>query len=111
MSGDTATVTARRIIDRLCPSERTERHDGYTSHAGHVLLHDGYEFVAAVGGWHPHNPIRLLPDGGNWPYSFALATDDERAMIEYVEGDITVRVYDDEDGYRQALAEYARAGQ
>jgi hypothetical protein len=108
-------ITARRVIDRLCVplGERagawtSGRRDGYTFHAGFVIA-DGYEFVAALGAWAPHNPIRLLPDGGDWPYSFALAADGERAMVEYCEGDIGVRVYDRIADYRRALEDYARS--
>jgi hypothetical protein len=99
----TSPVTAQRIIDRLCTS--TENRDGYTRHVGFIIS-DGYEFVAALNAWRPFSPIRLLPDGGDWPYSFALAADAERAMIEYTEGDIAVRVYDVIADYRRALAEY-----
>jgi hypothetical protein len=110
-----AVVTAQQIIDRLCVPEgerasswTTERRDGFMFHAGFAPLVDGYEFVAALSAWEWHNPIRLLPDGGEWPYSFSLAADAEKAMIDYCEGDIAVRVYDDEDGYRRALAAYAK---
>lgn len=113
----TNPITAKRVIDRLCVPEgerasawTTERRDDHMFHAGFVgfLIADGYEFVAALGAWAPHNPIRLLPDGGDWPYSFALAADGERAMIEYCEGDIGVRVYDTVRAYREALERYER---
>jgi hypothetical protein len=107
-------VTAKLVIDRLCVPEgerasswTTECRADHMFHAGFVIA-DGYEFVAALGGWTPHSPIRLLPDGGEWPYSFALAADGGRAMIEYCEGDIGVRVYDTERAYREALDKYAR---
>lgn len=108
-------VTARRIIDVLCVPEgekagawKSERKDDHVFHAGFVPSMDGPEFVAAVDGWAPGNPIRLLPDGGEWPYSFALAADAEWAMIEYCEGDIGVRVYSTASAYRQALTDYEK---
>ena len=108
-------VTARRIIDVLCVPEgerasswTTERKDDHMFHAGFVPSMDGPEFVAAVDGWAPRNPIRLLPEGGEWPYSFALASDAERAMILYCEGDIGVRVYDTTSAYRRALDDYEK---
>lgn len=107
-------VTAQRVIDRLCVPEggrasswTTERRNGFMFHAGFAPLFSGYEFVAALGAWEPGSLIRLLPDGGEWPYSFSLAADSERAMIDYCEGDVAVRVYDDEGSYWQALAEHA----
>ena len=114
MNAPASPVTARRVIARLCVPEgvrasawTTERREDHMFHAGFVMV-DGYEFVAALGAWTPHNPIRLLPDGGDWPYSFALAADAEMAMIEYCEGDIGVRVYDAMRPYRDALDRYAR---
>ncbi len=99
-------VTARLVRERLCAPEG-ERRDDHTLYQGFVIG-DGYEFVAVLEGWTPHRPIRLLPDGGEWPYSFALAADAEWAMIEYCEGDIGVRVYDNARAYREALDRYAR---
>ena len=99
-------VTARLVRERLCAPEGERRAD-HIFHRGFVIC-DGPEFVAVLEGWTPRRPIRLLPDGGEWPYSFALAADGERAMIEYCEGDIGVRVYDTERAYRKALDRYAR---
>jgi hypothetical protein len=53
--------------------------------------------------------MRLLSDGGNYPYTLAVAADNERALIYYVEGDVTVRFYDAEDRYRQAVEEWERS--
>lgn len=107
-------VTAKKVIEGLCVPEgeragawETRRKLGHMFHAGFVMC-DGYEFVALLDAWRPRTPIRLLPDGGDWPYSFALGSDAERAMIEYCEGDIGVRVYDTIRAYRDALEKYAR---
>ncbi len=106
-------VTAKRIIDVLCVPEgekagawKSERKDDHMFHAGIVPSIDGPEFVAAVGGFAPGNPIRLLPQGGDWPYVFALASDAEQAMILYCEGDIGVRVYDTARAFRRGVAAY-----
>lgn len=106
-------VTAARLIDRLCvpigqrASAWTSAHeDDHTRHAGFAMVDDGAEFVAALGAWDYRAPIRLLPDGGEWPYSFSLAAACERAIVDYCEGDIAVRVYNTDEGYRAALAEY-----
>jgi hypothetical protein len=106
-------VTAQRVIERLCVPEgekasawKTERREDHMRHAGFVLVGDGSEFAAAVGGLEPESPIQLIPDGGSFPYSFSLKAEAELAMIDYCEGDIAVRVYDDEAGYLRALAEY-----
>lgn len=98
-------VTTQRVIDGLCAS--SERASDHTVHTGFAPSGGGYEFGSALGAWTPGNPIRLLPDGGDWPYAFQLAADAELAMIEYVEGDLFVRVYDDMTAYRRALVRYA----
>jgi len=93
------------VIRRLCTENHRE--GDHEVHRGFVGMADGYEFVSAVGGWHPGNPIKLLPDGGSWPYAFALADDAERSLIHYVEGDLVVCVYDTDAAYDAALAAYA----
>ncbi|HVX32580.1 MAG TPA: hypothetical protein VHA80_05505 [Solirubrobacterales bacterium] len=107
-------VNAERVIARLCVAEgetagawRSGRRADHSFHAGFVLG-DGYELVAALGAWTPGGHIRLLPDGGEWPYSFSLADDVGRAMIDYCEGDLGVRVFDEPEGYVRALDIYAR---
>ena len=99
------TVTARRVADRLCWGD-PQTLDGYTVHTGHVTLGDGPEFVHALGAFQHRGRLRLLSDGGNWPYTLAVASDDERAMIYYVEGDVTVRFYESEDRYRAGIREW-----
>lgn len=98
-------VTARRVADRLCWGEPQTR-DGYTVHTGHAGVADGPEFVHALGAFQNSGPMRLLSDGGDFPLTVAVAADDERALIAYVEGDVEVRFYDDEDGYRAAVREW-----
>lgn len=100
-----APLAASRVIARLCTE--SHREGDHEVHKGFVPLADGYEFVGALGAWHPNNRIKLLPDGGSWPYAFALADDDERSMIHYVEGDLIVCVYDTAAAYGAALARYA----
>lgn len=99
-------VTACRVIKVLC-THGTEREADHVLHKGQALMVDGYEFVAVLDAWTPDNPIKLLPDGGDWPYHFSLAADDERAMIEWIEGDVFVRVYDTAAAYGAALSRYA----
>lgn len=108
-------VNAERVIERLCvpPGERagawrTERRADHTFHAGFLPLGDGPEFVAALGAWVEGGHIRLLPDGGEFPYSFSLADDLGLAMIDYSEGDIGVRAFDEPEAYIRALDLYAR---
>lgn len=101
-------VTARRVADRLCWGDPHSL-DGYTVHTGHAPLSDGPEFVHALGAFQHSGPMRLLSDGGNYPYTLAVAADNERALIYYVEGDVTVRFYDAEDRYRQAVEEWERS--
>lgn len=108
-------LNAQRVIERLCVPEG-ETASAWTSgpredhvfHAGFVALGSGEEFVALLGAWENGGHIRLLPDGGQFPYSFALADDLGLAMIEYCEGDIGVRVYPDRERYVRALDLYAR---
>ncbi len=111
-------ITAQRVIDRLCVPEghkasswATERCDDHMLHAGFIPSGDGYEFVAALGAFEAGGPIKLLPDGGEFPYSFSLSADAERAMIDYCEGDLAVRVFDSEEAYRAALDVYAGIAQ
>jgi hypothetical protein len=106
-------VTAARIIERLCvpigetASAWTSRErDNHTLHAGFVSGVDGPEFADVCGAYDSKPGIVLLPDGGEWPYSYSLCSPDELAMIDYCEGDIAVRAYRDENGYRKALAAY-----
>jgi hypothetical protein len=108
-------VNAERVIERLCVPEgeragawRTGRRADHTFHAGFLPLGDGHELVAALGAWTEGGHIRLLPDGGEFPYSFSLADDLGRAMIDYCEGDLGVRVFDEPEGYVRALDVYAR---
>jgi hypothetical protein len=98
-------VTARRVADRLC-HRGTVRKDGYTAHTGHVFVGDGGELVHALDAYRTSGPLRLLSNGGDFPLTLAVAADDERALIYYVEGDLEVRFYDDEDGYRDAIREW-----
>lgn len=100
-----AAITAERIATRLCTTHKAG--EGVEEHRGSFPVGDGYEFVGALDAWDYANPIRLLPDGGSWPYSFMLAADAERATIEYCEGDITVRIYDEQAAYQAALEAYA----
>ena len=108
-------INAQRVIDRLCVPEgkkagawSTKRFEDHMFHAGFHPLANGHEFVAALSAWEEGGHIRLLPDGGNFPFSFSLAADLELAMIDYCEGDIAVRVYDTREGYVRALDLYAR---
>jgi|GEM_PF-1760887 len=108
-------LNAERMIKRLCvplgetaSAWRSERRAGHTLHAGFVLVDDGYEFVGALGAWENGGHIRLLPDGGQFPYSFSLADDLGRSIIDYCEGDIGVRVFDELETYVRALDIYAR---
>lgn len=108
-------VNAQRVIDRLCVPEgqkagawTTERFEDHMFHAGSYPVINGHEFVAALGAWEEGGHVRLLPDGGSFPYSFSLAADMELAMIDYCEGDIGVRVYDDKEPYIRALDIYGR---
>ncbi len=111
----TRGINAQRIVKRLCVPEgekastwRSERRDDHTFHAGFVLIGGGHEFVAALGAWENGGHIRLLPDGGEFPYSFSLADDLGLAMIDYCEGDIGVRIYTEVEAYVRALDVYAR---
>jgi hypothetical protein len=108
-------INAQRVIERLCvplgekaSAWRSERRGDHTFHAGFVPLGDGLEFVAALGAWENGGHIRLLPDGGEFPYSFSLADDLGLAMIDCREGDIGVRVFDELEAYVRALDLYAR---
>lgn len=106
MSRQPAPVTARLVIEGIC-NLGTDREADHVLHRGQALMVDGYEFVTALDAWYLGNPIKLLPDGGDWPFHFCLAADDERAMIEWIEGDVFVRVYDTSAAYGAALARYA----
>jgi hypothetical protein len=108
-------VNAERVIKAFCvplgekaSAWRSERRADCTFHAGFVLVGDGYEFVGALGAWDNGGHIRLLPDGGQFPYSFSLADDLGRSIIDYCEGDIGVRVFDEFEAYVRALDIYAR---
>lgn len=108
-------INAQRVIKRLCVplgekagAWRSERRADHTFHAGLTVLTDGHEFVAALGAWENGGHIRLLPDGGEFPYSFSLADDLGRSIIDYCEGDIGVRVFDELEAYVRALDIYAR---
>lgn len=108
-------ISAERVIERLCVplgekagAWRSERRADHTFHAGFTPLGDGPEFVAELGAWENGGHIRLLPDGGDFPYSFSLADDLGLAMIDYCEGDIGVRVFDEPEAYVRALDLYAR---
>lgn len=108
-------VNAARVIERLCVplgrkagAWRSERYPDHTFHAGFSPVGDGPEFVAALDAWENGGHIRLLPDGGEFPYSFSLADDLGLAMIDYCEGDVAVRVYDELEEYVRAPDLYAR---
>ncbi len=108
-------LNAERVIKAFCvplgekaSAWRSERRTDHTFHAGFVLVGDGYEFVSALGAWENGGHIRLLPDGGKFPYSFSLADDLGRAIIDYCEGDFGVRVFDEIETYVRALDIYAR---
>jgi hypothetical protein len=108
-------LNAERVIKAFCvplgekaSAWRSERRDDHTFHAGFAMVGDGYEFVGALGAWENGGHIRLLPDGGEFPYSFSLADDLGRSIIEYCEGDVGVRVFDEPEAYLRALDIYAR---
>jgi hypothetical protein len=108
-------LNAERVIKAFCvplgeraSAWRSERRADHTFHAGFALAGDGYEFVGALGAWENGGHIRLLPDGGQFPYSFSLADDLGRSIIDYCEGDIGVRVFDELEAYVRALDLYAR---
>ncbi len=112
---EAAGINAQRIIDRLCVPEgekasawETKRYEDHMFHAGFYPVGNGHEFVAALGAWENGGHIRLLPDGGEFPYSFSLAADAELAIIDYCEGDIGVRVYREKETYIRALDLYVR---
>jgi hypothetical protein len=106
-------INAQRVVERLCvplgeraSAWRSERRGDHTFHAGFAAL-EGPEFVAALGAWENGGHVRLLPDGGEFPYSFSLADDLGLAMIDYCEGDIGVRVFEELEAYVRALDLYA----
>lgn len=108
-------INAQLVIERLCVplgeracAWRSERRGDHAFHAGFIRDVDGPGFVAALGAWENGGHIRLLPDGGEFPYSFSLADDLGLAMIDYCEGDIAVRVFDEPETYIRALDLYAR---
>jgi hypothetical protein len=108
-------INAERVTKAFCvplgekaSAWRSERRADHTFHAGFAMVGDGYEFVGALGAWEDGGHIRLLPDGGQWPYSFSLADDLGRSIIEYCEGDVGVRVFDELEAYVRALDIYAR---
>ena len=108
-------INAERVIKAFCvplgekaSAWRSERRADHTFHAGFAMVGDGYEFVGALGAWENGGHIRLLPDGGQFPYSFSLADDLGRSIIEYCEGDVGVRVFDELEAYVRALDVYAR---
>lgn len=107
-------INAERVIKAFCvplgekaSAWRSERRADHTFHAGFAMVGDGYEFVGALGAWENGGHIRLLPDGGQFPYSFSLADDLGRSIIDYCEGDVGVRVFDELEAYVRALDVYA----
>lgn len=108
-------LDAARVVERLCVplgrkarAWRSERRSDHTFHAGFSPVEDGSEFVALLDAWENDGHIRLLPDGGAFPYSFSLADDLGLAMIDYCEGEIGVRVFAEPEAYVRALDLYAR---
>lgn len=108
-------INAERVIKAFCvplgeqaSAWRSERRADHTFHAGFAMVGDGYEFVGALGAWENGGHIRLLPDGGLFPYSYSLADDLGRSIIDYCEGDVGVRVFDELEAYVRALDIYAR---
>ncbi len=102
----------QRIAERLC-TDRGEHDDHrlYTGFVGGDI--DGYQWAALITGRDDlltaetdDAPIRTLP-GDEWPYLVYAASDSERAVVEYCEGDVAVWIYESDEAYRQALARYA----
>lgn len=100
-------ITARKVAERLC--EPQPRDDDTEIHRGSYPIGDGYEFTAGLGGFERDRPLRLMPDGGSWPYVLMLAGDEEKATVYYVEGDITVTFYPTEEAYQAALEEFEKS--
>jgi hypothetical protein len=110
-------MTAKQLIALLCepsgkPTRRDEQ-DACTVHqgfAGYPFSDDGYAFQArATSQTDPvlapdRQPgLQIWPDVGDWPYLLYLRSHQERAIVEYCEGDLTVRLYDDQPTYQSAV--------
>ena len=97
-------ATATEMIALLCQpgmesAWRSERrpdssfHAGFAAHGG-----DGYDFMAKLPpSW------QAVPEWGDWPYLIGWRNDLDRAVMTYCEGDLSVEVADDRDGYLRLL--------
>ena len=101
------------IPSRRKPQDSPRRRDGCTIHAGfagYPFADDGYEFqgraTSQVDPVLTPDPsrlgLRIWPEVGDWPHVVYLHAPEERAIVEYCEADLSVRIYDDEYAYRQA---------
>jgi hypothetical protein len=97
-------ATAQGIIALLCQpgmesAWRSERRRTSTFHAGFAIGGgDGYDFIAKLpGSW------QVIPEWGDWPYLIGWHHQQERAVLIYCEGDLSVEVADDERAYLDLL--------
>lgn len=101
-------MTARELITMLCTpvgldedvSEPRSECATYKGFGGYPFSDEGYGFmnrVIAGGG------LAAWPAVGDWPYHIVLLSKKERAIVRYMEGDLEVRLYNDQPGFERAL--------
>jgi hypothetical protein len=102
-------ATAQGIIALLCQpgmesAWRSERRPTSTFHAGFAIGGgDGYDLIAKLpGSW------QVVPEWGDWPYLIGWRHQQDRAVLIYCEGDLSVEVADDERAYLDLLERTTR---
>ena len=102
-------ATAQGIIALLCQpgtqsAWRSERRPMSTFHAGFAIGGgDGYDLIAKLpGSW------QVIPEWGDWPYLIGWHHHQDRAVLVYCEGDLSVEIADDERAYHDLLKRTAR---
>lgn len=92
------TFPPAALAAAFCGYARQEA-DGTTVHTGHAPYSEGYDALADLvsRGW------TALPELGDWPLVIYLAwrRHDEPALVELVEGDVTLRVFPTLDALRE----------
>jgi hypothetical protein len=85
-------ATAARMVELFATTERESAHEGVRRHTGFLgypFADDGYDVMGKLpAAW------RVVPALGDWPYYVVWAHPRDRALMVYIEGDLTIEVAD-----------------
>jgi hypothetical protein len=95
--------TATGMVGRFCQpgmasAWRSEQREHSTFHAGFAYGFDGYGLMAAL-----PSTWQAEPHWGDWPYYVGWRHDQDRAVLIYCEGDLSIEIADSQEAYLELL--------